>query len=290
MTTETTKTVGVIGLGLIGGSFARACKKAGMRVIGADINPDARKMAADAGITEAAFEDPAAACKQADEIFIAAPVGSFAEVFAAIADAIPPTSVVFDGGSCKRRAAELAAEHLGAKAGRFVPSHPVAGGEDSGFAFSSAELFQGKWTVLCPEKSDEDAAAMAKAAWRRTGAHIAMMGAREHDSIFAAVSHLPHVLSFALMESLRAERNSEDMLQYAAGGFRDFTRIAGSHPVMWRDICLQNSDEIASAISRFRRQLDVIERAIINKDGASLRTKFSSARALRRRWRKELEQ
>ena len=282
------RTAGVIGLGLIGGSFARACKKAGMRVLGADVCAETRAAAKAAGAADEVFAAPEAVCA-ADEIFIAAPVGAFGEIFAAIANSLSPSATVFDGGSCKRRAASLAANHLGAKAGRFVPSHPVAGGEDSGFAASSADLFAGRWAVLCPARSDADAAETAKAAWQRAGAQIAVMTAEEHDSVFAAISHLPHLLSFALMESLRADSGGEDALRYAAGGFRDFTRIAGSHPTMWRDICLQNSDELLAASARFRRQLEVLERAIAKRDGAGLKNKFAAARAMRRQWRETLE-
>lgn len=282
------RTAGVIGLGLIGGSFARVCKRAGMRVLGADICPDARSATFAAGAADEVFASPEAVCA-ADEILIAAPVGAFDEIFAAIAGAVSPSATVFDCGSCKRSAAESAARYLGANAGRFVPSHPVAGGEDSGFAASSAELFDGRWTVLCPAQSDESAVAAAKAAWRRTGARIAEMSVQEHDAVFAAVSHLPHLLSFALMESLRADSGGEVALRYAAGGFRDFTRIAGSHPAMWRDICLQNGDELLAAAARFRLQLDSLEKAILAQDGEELKNKFSAARTMRRRWREELE-
>lgn len=283
-----TRTAGVIGLGLIGGSFARACKQAGLRVIGADICADTRRAALAAGAVDEVFAEPEAVCA-ADEILVATPVGAFGDIFAALAGRLSSSAVVFDGGSCKRKVAALAANHFGANAGRFVPSHPVAGGEDSGFMASSADLFSGRWTVLCPERADEDAVAAAKAAWQRTGARIEVMTAQQHDSIFAAVSHLPHLLSFALMESIRAGSGGEDALRYAAGGFRDFTRIAGSHPVMWRDICLQNGDELLAAVARFRRQLDTLESAIIKGDGDSLKDKFAAARALRRQWREEME-
>lgn len=283
-----TRTAGIIGLGLIGGSFARVCQDAGLRVVAADICAETRRAALSEGIVDEVFAEAEAVCS-ADEILIATPVGTFGDIFSAVSGSLSSSAVIFDGGSCKRRAAESAAKYLGAKAGRFVPSHPVAGGEDSGFAASSAGLFRGKWTIICPAESDEDAAAAAKTAWQRTGAQIAVMTASEHDAIFAAVSHLPHLLSFALMESLRADANGEGALRYAAGGFRDFTRIAGSHPTMWRDICLQNDDELLAAISRFRTQLESLENAIVRKDGAALKNKFAAARALRRQWREELE-
>ena len=282
------RTAGVIGLGLVGGSFARACKKAGMRVIGADICAETRAAARSAGAADEVYSEPAAVCV-ADEVFIATPVGAFGDIFAAIADSISPRTTVFDCGSCKRQAAAIAAEYLGEKAGRFVPSHPVAGGEDSGFAASFAELFADRWVVMCPAESDADAAAIAKSAWQRTGARVTEMTAAQHDSVFAAVSHLPHLLSFALMESLRADSEGESALRFAAGGFRDFTRIAGSNSVMWRDICLQNGDALLAATARFRRQLDILDEAIRAGDGELLNQKFSAARALRRRWREDLE-
>lgn len=283
-----TKTVGVIGLGLIGGSFARAGKAAGLRVIGADICAETRKAALEAGAADSVSAD-AADVAAADEILIAVPVGAMGGVFAALRDSLPASSAVFDGGSCKRRPALEAAQNLGEKAGRFVPSHPIAGGENSGFSASSASLFAGRRVVLCPANSDADAAAAAENAWRRAGAKTARMTAEEHDDIFAAVSHLPHVLSFALVESIRARSDCDELLAYAAGGFRDFTRIAGSHPAMWRDICLQNGDMILEAAARFRRELAKMETAVKNGDGAALYEQFSAARTLRRARAKTLE-
>ena len=281
-----TKTLGVVGLGLIGGSFARAGKAAGLRVLGADTCAETRKMAQAAGIETSANPADIAA---ADEILIAVPVGAMGGVFSALRDSLPPSAVVFDGGSCKRSPVLEAAQNLGAKAGRFVPSHPITGGENSGFAASSAELFFNRRVVLCPADSDLDAAAAVEDAWRRAGAKTVRMTAKEHDEIFAAVSHLPHLLSFALVESIRARPDYAELLGFAAGGFRDFTRIAGSHPEMWRDICLQNGDMILGAAARFRRELDKMETAVKNGDGAALCEQFSAARKLRRAWAETLE-
>ncbi|MGI9305759.1 MAG: prephenate dehydrogenase [Gammaproteobacteria bacterium] len=289
MTENAAKTLGVVGLGLIGGSFARAGKAAGLRVIGADICAKTRQMALDAGAVDEVSAD-AAAAGAADEILIAVPVGATGSVFAALRGALRPAATVFDGGSCKRAPVREAAKYLGEKAGRFVPSHPIAGGEDSGFQASSARLFSGKWAVLCPADSDADAAAAAENAWRRAGAKTAILSAEAHDEIFSAVSHLPHLLSFALVDSIRARPNYEELLRFAAGGFRDFTRIAASHPAMWRDICLQNSDKILDSLAYFRRAADDIETAVKNGDGAALEEKFAAARELRRAWVKTLEE
>ena len=275
------RSLGVIGLGLIGGSFARALAQTGARVIGFDLCPQTTDMAAKAGIIEKAAS-PQEACL-ADDIFIAVPVGSFGQVLDQIADCISPASVIFDGGSCKQNAVAAAAK-LGAKRRRFVPSHPIAGREDSGFAASSADLFRGQWTVICTTDADEDAVQATRGIWQKTGAKIAEMSAAEHDEIFAAVSHLPHFLSFALVESMRARPDCGRYLRYAAGGFRDFTRIAASHPEMWRDICLANADALLTSLADFRRELDSLEEAVKAKDAACLHDKFSAARRLRRDW------
>lgn len=279
------KTAAVIGLGLIGGSFARSAKAAGLRVIGVDVSAVARRAALEAGVADE-VSDSAAAVAGADEVFVATPVGAFASVFAELAGSVREDAAVFDGGSCKREAMR-AAEALGARRPRFVPSHPIAGHEDSGFEASSADLFKDRWAVLCPEGAAPDAIETTAAAWRRCGAKIAEMTAESHDEIFAAVSHLPHLLSFALVEALRARKNRETILRYAAGGFRDFTRIAGSDPVMWADVCIQNADCLLAACGDFRRELENFEDLVRAGDREALREKFAAARALRRRGEKK---
>lgn len=282
------RSLGVIGLGLIGGSFARAAKAAGAHVVGVDCCAATRQMALACGAVDTVSAEPAAAC-EADNIFLAVPVGAYGEIFAALRKSLPVAGVVFDGGSCKRQTIQTAVRELADKAGRFVPSHPIAGGEDSGFAASSADLFNNRWVVLCPAGSDDDAVAAVYAAWKMTGAKTTEMTAEAHDATFAAVSHLPHVLSFALVESIRAAETHTQMLQYAAGGFRDFTRIAGSNSLMWRDICLQNPDQLLLVLGQFRRQLDELEAAISRGDGDTLQQKFAAARQLRRAWIDTLE-
>ena len=213
------RSLGVIGLGLIGGSFARALSQTGARVIGFDLCPQTTDMAAKAGIIEKAAS-PQEACL-ADDIFIAVPVGSFGQVLDQIADCISPTSVIFDGGSCKQNAVAAAAK-LGAKRRRFVPSHPIAGREDSGFAASSADLFRGQWTVICTTDADEDAVQATRSIWQKTGAKIAEISAAEHDEIFAAVSHLPHFLSFALVESHARPPRLRALFALCGGRFSRF--------------------------------------------------------------------
>ena len=287
-TNKNRPTIGVVGLGLIGGSYARACHAQGLLVLGADCCADTRRLAGESGVFDSVVED-VAALADADEILVAVPVGAMGEVFAALYDSLDAQTVVFDGGSCKRSPLLQAQEQLRDKARRYVPTHPVAGGEDSGFAASSAALFEGKKAVLCPHDADADAAEVARAAWQRVGAQVTEMTAAQHDAIFAAVSHLPHVLSFALVEAIRQQPQQSQMLEYAAGGFRDFTRIAGSHPQMWRDICLQNGDNILPILEQFRAQLDVLAAAIADGNGDALADIFMAARTLRRQWKDDLE-
>ena len=286
------RTVAVIGLGLIGGSFARANKAAGLRVLGIDCCEIARQTAlAVNAVDEVSADIRDAAIAQ--EIMIAAPVGAYEQIFTQLESVLSASTVVFDSGSCKKQILDLATRILGDKARRFIPSHPVTGSENSGIAASSESLFSDKWVVLCPQNNvDDDALAAAQTAWRRVGSKISLMTAEDHDDIFATVSHLPHILSYALVETVRANSQCDKMLDYAAGGFRDFTRIASSHPIMWRDICLQNKPRLLAAIGEFRQQLDDMEMKIKQGDSAGLEEKFTHARQLRRQWleRQKLEQ
>ncbi|MDM5146865.1 prephenate dehydrogenase/arogenate dehydrogenase family protein [Candidatus Persebacteraceae bacterium Df01] len=282
------RSVGVIGLGLIGGSFARAATAAGATVVGADSCAQTRRAALEAGVVRAAYDSPSAVCG-ADDIFIAVPVGSVESIFADIADALSPTSVIFDGGSCKRSVISKAAEQLGDNRRRFVPSHPIAGNENSGFSASNVDLFKNCWAVLCTDGVDEEAVQVVSLAWQQVGANTVNMSAAEHDDIFAVVSHLPHLLSYALVESIRTRPDSARYLHYAASGFRDFTRVASSHPIMWRDICLANADNLLASLVRFREELDTLEGAIKDGNSVLLYERFASARQLRRDWAATLE-
>ena len=280
--------VGAVGLGLIGGSFALAMRRRGARVCGVSRSPQTTALAKKLGAID---DDRAESLRECDLIFIAVPVRAADSVFAQVSACVSPRTVVMDGGSVKAPLPDLARKNFGANAGRFVPCHPVAGAEKSGMAAARADLFEGREVVLCPAESDADAAETARDAWRRIGARVSDMDAEEHDRVFAMVSHLPHLLSYALVNQIDESpaRVRELMLRHAAGGFRDFTRIAGSHPEMWRDICLDNRENLLSAIAGYRLALDKLESAARNGDGGALFEKFDAARTLRNKWAEKLK-
>ena len=280
--------VGVVGLGLIGGSFALAMKRCGAEVCGVSRSAGTVALARKLGAVDDGRKESLSQCEL---IFVAVPVRAAGAALAEVAKFIKPNSVVMDGGSVKGNLAALARKNFGANAGRFVPCHPVAGAEKSGAAAARADLFDGREVVLCPAESDADAADRARAAWRGLGARVSDMDADEHDRVFAAVSHLPHLLSYALVNQIdrRDARARELMLRHAAGGFRDFTRIAGSHPEMWRDICLDNRANLLAALAEYRAALDSLEAAVQNSDGDSLFEKFDAARKLRTAWAEKLK-
>ena len=280
--------VGVVGLGLIGGSFALATRRRGAAVCGVSRSAETAALARKLGAID---DDRPEALSECELIFIAVPALAADAAMAVAAKFMNPKATAMDGGSVKGNLAALARKNFGARAGRFVPCHPVAGAEKSGVAAARADLFDGREVVLCPAESDADAADFARSAWRSVGARVSDMDAAEHDRIFAAVSHLPHLLSYALVNQIdgRDARSRELMLRHAAGGFRDFTRIAGSHPEMWRDICLDNRENLLSALAGYRAALDALEGAVRDADGDSLFAKFDAARALRTAWAEKLK-
>ena len=278
-----TRRIGVAGLGLIGGSFALAMKRRGARVCGVSRSAETLALAKQLGAID---DDREEALGECDIVFIAVPVQAAGGVFARLSRFVSAKTVAMDGGSVKSGLANLARKHFGENAGRFVPCHPVAGAEKSGVAAARADLFEGAEVVLCPAESDDDAAQTAREVWRETGAKVSEMDANEHDQIFAMVSHLPHLLSYALVNQIdeQSPRARDLMLRHAAGGFRDFTRIAGSHPEMWRDIFLDNKTNLLAAISGYRAALNALEEAARKGDGAALFEKFEAARKLRNAW------
>ena len=287
--TPANKHLGVIGLGLIGGSLALAAKRAGWRVSACNRTTATARAAASAGQIDHSVEDIAAlaAC---DIICIAVPMRAYDDVFAALAPALAANAIITDGGSTKTDAVSTARRHLGALSRRFVPAHPIAGKEQSGWQAASADLFNNHLVIVCPEGCDADAVAGARALWQQTGARLQTMSAATHDGHLAAISHLPHLLSYALVSAIDRHKNSEELLQYAAGGFHDFTRIAGSHPHMWRDICLANADNLLEAVAWYQRELSQLADHIKAGDGAALSARFTAARTLRQQWLNTLEQ
>ena len=274
----------VIGVGLIGGSFALALKQAKKvsKVVGVGRNAANLKLALERGVIDAIAPDPGTAARDADLVLVAAPVAQFPAIFAALAES---KALITDGGSTKRDVIAAARKALGKRIARFVPAHPIAGAEKSGAAAAKAELFQDRRVVLTPLKENAKASVAAvEAAWSACGAKVSRMDAEEHDAVLAAVSHLPHVLAYALVHDVAKRNNSAQLFSFAAGGFRDFTRIASSHPEMWRDICLANRDRLLQELKLYANELGSIRRLIDNGDGAGLEKLFAAAREARDKW------
>jgi len=279
--------VAVIGVGLIGGSFALALKGANAcgRVVGAGRNPQNLRAALERGVVDAVADSAAEAVRDAELVLVAVPVAQTAAVLGSIAPALNPDAAVTDAGSTKRDVVAAARAALGERLARFVPAHPIAGAEHSGAGAAQADLFRGKRVVLAPlAETAPDALVRVEAAWQACGARLFRMSPQEHDAVFAAVSHLPHLLAFALVRDLAGRDNAAQLFGYAAGGFRDFTRIASSDPEMWRDICLANKDALLAEMDRYAGQLAALRPMIERGEGEALERIFAGARAARERW------
>ena len=278
------KRLAVIGVGLIGGSFALALKqaKAVSHVVGVGRNAANLKLALERGVIDSIAPDPASAARDADLVLIAAPVAQFPAIFASLRDS---KALITDGGSTKRDVIAAARKALGKGIGRFVPAHPIAGAENSGAAAASAELFRGKRVLVTPLRENRRAALeQVESAWAACGARVSRMDPDEHDAVLATVSHLPHVLAYALVHNVAKRNNSAQLFSIAAGGFRDFTRIASSHPEMWRDICVANRDQLLQELKSYANELGSIRKLIQKGDGAGLEKLFSAAREARNKW------
>jgi len=279
--------VAVIGVGLIGGSFALALKqaKACAHIVGFGRDPRNMRLALERGVVDAVAASIAEAARGADLILVATPVAQYPAVFAALSPALGKETLVTDAGSTKRDVVAAARAGLAGRLAQFVPAHPIAGAELSGVAAAKADLFSGKKVVLAPlAESAPQAVARVAAAWQACGARIHRMSPEEHDQVFAAVSHLPHLLAFALVHQLAGRNNSAQLFGYAAGGFRDFTRIASSHPEMWRDICVANRDALLVELQHFMQELEAVRAMLAAGDGAGLEALFGAARDARNRW------
>jgi len=277
--------VALIGVGLIGGSFAAALRSAGAvsEVVGCDTDPRALAIAQKRGIASAAAPDVAAAVRGADLVVVATPVGATRSVLAAMAAQLGDDAIVTDVGSTKCSVIADARVALGAGFARFVPAHPIAGSEKAGVEYADAALFRERLAVLTPTtESDERAVALVESLWRAVGARTETMTAETHDRVFAAVSHLPHLLAFALMEMIAADPDGRLKLDHAGAGFRDFTRIAASSPQMWRDICLANRIPLGEELRRYRARLENLQRRLDVGDGAALEAAFATAANIRR--------
>ncbi|HSS71177.1 MAG TPA: prephenate dehydrogenase/arogenate dehydrogenase family protein [Casimicrobiaceae bacterium] len=281
----------VLGVGLIGGSFALALKQAEavQEVVGVGRDRGNLDAARNLGIADRSYtlgERWTAELVDADLVLLATPVGQMAELFAAIAPALGSASVVTDVGSTKQDVIAAARANLGAALPRFVPGHPIAGAERSGASAAFPTLFRQRTVVLTPiAETASEALARVRACWLRCGALVQMLDPARHDAILAAVSHLPHVLAYALMAELSARPDAAELLDHAGTGFRDFTRLAASHPSMWRDVCLANRAALRRELAIYRDELERIEALIAHGDGDALQALFERARAARAHWR-----
>jgi prephenate dehydrogenase len=280
------KRLAIAGVGLIGGSLAAALKQAGVvdEIIGLGRHRDSLELAASRGLIDAIAESPEQV-GAADVVVLAMPVAQTGGVLTSIAPYLRDETVITDVGSTKSGVVSAARGALGKNFPRFVAGHPIAGAEKNGPLAARADLFHGRNVVLCPEPdTDADALASVDLLWKSAGARVLSMSAAQHDRIFAAVSHLPHLAAFALVDDLASRAEASDFFRFAASGFRDFTRIAGSSPEMWRDIALANRDALLAELSAYQNKLDEIAVALENADAAALEEIFTRASIARRNW------
>ncbi|MCK4951353.1 MAG: prephenate dehydrogenase/arogenate dehydrogenase family protein [Gammaproteobacteria bacterium] len=276
----------IIGVGLIGGSLARAVREKGLyhEIIGCGRSVANLERAVELGIIDNFEQDIGKAVNDCDMVVVAVPLGAFKGVFEQMKDHLPDTAVVTDVGSAKQSVIEDAKKALGNAYQNFVPGHPIAGTEKSGAEASFAELFQERRVILTPtDDTSVEAVARVRAMWECTGAEVIDMEPAHHDEVLAATSHLPHVLAYTLVDTLAAMSERDEIFQYAAGGFRDFTRIASSDPAMWRDICIANRDAIMKVLGQYQRDLTALSQAILNNDESALFELFSRAKQARDR-------
>lgn len=274
----------VIGVGLIGGSFARAIRQAGLvkRITGCGRNIDNLQKALELGVIDDYSQDLQQAVKDADVIFIATPVGSFQTILEQIKGSLKADTIITDGGSTKSSVIAAAKTVFKEVPENFVPGHPIAGTENSGVEASFAALFQDHRVILTPlAHTNSDAVKLITYLWEAAGAVVVTMDAHHHDLVLAATSHLPHLLAFSLVNTLTTLDEKQEIFDNAAGGFRDFTRIASSDPSMWQDICLANKDALLEHLEHFTSDLEQMRTALQQSDGAFLKKTFIRAKQSR---------
>ena len=287
----------IFGVGLIGGSVALALKKAAMldntttHIVGVGRGLNGLEMAKSLGVIDSMADNtPAsihAACSDADVILIAAPVAQTASILASIQPHLNKQTVITDAGSTKGDVLACAKQVLGAQFSQFVGGHPIAGAEKSGVTAAKADLFSGKNVVLTPTaETKPDAIKTVATLWQTCGAKVSEMSAENHDGIFSAVSHLPHLLAFALVNEIANRPNAAQLFSFAASGFRDFTRIAGSSPEMWRDVSLANKTALLQDLTVFEGQISHLKQLLANNDGIGLQALFEAASVARNDWAK----
>lgn len=277
----------VIGVGLIGGSLARALRAAGQvdEIVGCGRGEANLIQAMELGVIDRYTHSMADAANGADLVFLATPLGAMREAFSAIAPVIGPDALVTDGGSAKGSVVQDCREAAPQLVSRFVPGHPIAGTEKNGVAASFAELYQNRRVILTPlAENAPESVARVVAMWQACGAEVTKMSVAHHDEVLAATSHLPHMLAFGLVDMLARMKENDEIFRYAAGGFRDFTRIASSNPVMWRDICIANREALSPMLAAFAVELHELARRIGAADSEALLEVFENAKAARDRF------
>jgi len=278
------KRLAIIGVGSIGGSLARALKQNQFvaEVVGFGRNEHHLQTAVDLGVIDVYATDIIVAIENADIIVVCTPVCSISTILEKIAGKLSATTIVTDVGSTKLSVIDAARRVFGEVPDNFVPGHPIAGTEKSGVTASVADLFQGRRVILTPVKNtDARALQCVREMWQKTGAIVSEMDVTHHDEVLAATSHLPHLLAYVLVDTLARMEDKPEIFQYAAGGFKDFTRIASSDPQMWRDICLENSEPIIDVIDKYQFELGKIRTAIAKKDSNTIKRIFTRAKQAR---------
>jgi prephenate dehydrogenase len=280
--------LGLIGCGLMGGSFALALKRAGLvkRVVGYSKSPSTTERARQMGVIDVEAPSALLAVSGADIVLIAVPVSATEATFKAIRHLINPTTLVMDVGSTKRDVVDAARRLLREQVGCFVPAHPITGKEVSGVEHADADLYSGKQVILTPiERTFTVQLQKAVDVWSALGCHVIKMSPQAHDAAYAAVSHLPHLIAFALINAISGQASGKDHLSLAGPGFRDFSRIAASDPKMWRDILLANREELLDQSRIFQQNLQSLEQLIGSGDGDALEKLIEMASETRAGWR-----
>lgn len=280
--------LGLIGCGLMGGSFALALKQAGLvkRVVGYSKSPSTTERARQMGVIDIEAPSALLAVSGSDVVLIAVPVAATEATFKAIRHLIHKDVLLMDVGSTKRDVVDAARRVLRDQVGVFVPAHPITGKELAGVEHADAELYHGRQVILTPiERTQTAQLERANQLWKALGCHVRQMSPESHDAAYAAVSHLPHLLAFALMNAIQNQQQSADFLALAGPGFRDFTRIAASDPAIWRDILMANREELLGQSQRFRQALEALENAVKGENPDALETLIEQASIARAQWR-----
>ena len=280
--------LGLIGCGLMGGSFALALRRAGLvkRVVGYSKSPSTTERARQMGVIDVEAPSALLAVSGADIVLLAIPVSATEATFKAIRHLVGPTTLIMDVGSTKRDVVDAARRVLRENVGSFVPCHPITGKEVSGVEHADADLYVGRQVIITPiERTLTAQLKKASDVWTAVGCHVLQMSPQAHDAAYAAVSHLPHLIAFALINSITSQERGKDYLSLAGPGFRDFTRIAASDPQMWRDILIANREELLAQSKIFQQSLHTFEQLISSGNNDALESLIEQASETRASWR-----